>query len=1267
MISEPTLTLAGAITEAVFGYVLGKVDPADKLREKLQLDPVRLAYHRALARALDRWQAQDTAWRATLFNQAFLQEDGAPVLAQFLLRHGRPTASDLAARWSDRLNVTDPERRTVHARAVEPAAADFLDLVAHELKSEPDLAGLFDGRALEQLAEDVQALRHALGAGKATPGTRRDYLHWLIERNLYLDPRGTLQTRRQVQVKLDDVYISLRGQREEEPAAADKRLLEEELARLEEKLQQRGASAAEVEDERESALARLERRLVARPPEPPRELHEVVKQRDQLVILGDPGSGKTTLLRYLALKHAQALWDGQAVAGLPTAPPPSLGPSAFPILVRIADYAEGDTWKTRALDDFLAGHCAGQGCPKTGLGDLLATELAQGGCLVVLDGLDEIVSADDRRGVVRQIENFVHRYDDGGRRGRNRFVVTSRIAGYRSAPLAGQFQHYVVEEMNDEQIQRFLERWCPAVEAAQTPELSPEARQATAQREIEAILKTVKSNPGVRRLAANPLLLRVLALIHRTGAQLPQRRVELYKLAADTLARTWRPAQGVPESALVEESYLTRLLGRLAYWLHKEKPTGLATRREVVAELGEEWALIKGLPWDADDPSPDVVAEVDKFLLVVREHTGLFVERAPGRYGFLHLTFEEYYAARHLVRHSRQRAKLIRQHLHDPRWQEPILLALGFVALDYPDEAAELLPTAILAEGEKAQRLGFTPSPYEDLLGRDYLFALRCLGDHVPAAPPLSRRLVDRLADELLHRSGPARFTRYRQALDELLSYLGGSPVGRGLASLLKTVLDDEQEYVRERAAASLDQLGPTDPEVVAVFLTIMHDDDWAVRAQAAASLGHLGNAAPEIVAALLVALGDSDGDVRMKAAESLGQLGKANQEVMTALLSALRDKDKYVRAQAAASLGQLGQASPEIVAALLTVLGSRHGTVREGAAAGLVHLCRLNPEIVTAFLANLRDKPRVVRELTAASLVQLGQASPVVIAALLAALGDDEWQVREQIVISLGRLGQASPQVVASLLDALRDDAWDVRAGAAASLVQLGQAGPEVMTSLLAALGGPTRGVRERAAASLGQLGQAGPEVVEALLIALRDVAWAVRVRAAASLGRLGQSSPKTLTALLAALSDDNWALRAQAAASLVQLGQITPDLITTVREALSLAGSWTGRQLAAQLLGQHAPADDPTLAVLRQGLLDRDNDVRQACAEALARLGRRFPAARPTIETVLVEVIHDPAFAQPDAINHRSGHDYAYDALWQLVAGSALLPYRPGLKQPV
>ena len=931
-------TVLTTIVQRAFNYALdqGQNKVLGWAQDKLGLEPKQQAFKRALNKAYKKFEKHYPLWAADLFDASFLEHEGALVLAQFLIRDGHPDPSELAQRWADSLNMRNRERRNTLVRELEPAATDFLQYMTSALKAEPELSGLNDSRAFEQLASDLKALRRKLDAEQATPGTRRDYLHWLIERTLYLDPRGTFQTQRQVLVKLDEVYISLRAQRDTTPGEVDRRLLEKELAQLEVEMARANLSTEEVENQRKQLLARIEKRLAdaTTVPDEVMELAEAVNRHERLMIVGDPGSGKSTLLRYLALKHAQALYAGRSEAGS------DLGPVCFPILIRIADYAEHGLPKGQSLSSYLADYYALHECPKFGLADLLATGLAEGNCLVLLDGLDEIVNADDRRKVVERIEDFIRSH--GNRP--NRFVITSRIAGYRSAPLGDPFAHYTVLEMDEAQIRRFLERWCTAVEAAQAQDLSQGARDAVARREIDAIMKAVQTSPGVRRLAANPLLLRTLALIHRTSAQLPQKRIELYKLAADTLARTWRTAQGVPESALADDRYLTRLLGRLAYWLHEHKSTGMATEQEVYQELGQEWARIKGQDWEEDNP--DIESEVKKFLRTVREHTGLFVERAPKRYGFMHLTFEEYYAARYLVARSKDRAKLIRQHLHKPRWEEPILLALGFVGLISPEDAADLLETAIMTQGEEAKELDFFPSPYEDLLGQDDLFALRCLGDNIPARPPLLKQLMERLAGELLHHTAPAQFQRYRDALNERLSYVGASEVASVLLSRLITALHDSNADVRSSTAQSLGQLGQASPEAVAALVAAF-DSDAPVRRSAAQSLGQLGQEAPEAVAALVAALHDSAAPVRSSAAWGLGQLGQEAPKVINELCEALQEAGgSAIRRDAAHLLGRIGQGDNVVVHALWRGLLDEDDEVRSASAQALAQVGRRNTAI---------------------------------------------------------------------------------------------------------------------------------------------------------------------------------------------------------------------------------------------------------------------------------------------------------------------------------
>ncbi|MEM7535172.1 MAG: HEAT repeat domain-containing protein [Chloroflexota bacterium] len=1097
---------------------------------------------------------------------------------------------------------------------------------------------------------------------------REHYLDWLIEQHEYLDPRGTWQTQRQVQLKLDQIYIGLRAQIEDSPSKVDRRLMEREEAELEAQLRaqfvEEDLSAEEQEDRRDALFEhwtrtrrRNEMEQVSTKPIP---LAEAADQHEQLVILGDPGSGKTTLMRYLAHQHAKAKRNDDSEVTLVSEQTETQFPARFPILIRIANYAENNVWKEMPLSDFLPSYVYDHECTKAGKAGLIALlkyELVQGGCLVLLDGLDEIVRADDRRQIVDRIEHFVRSHTRGESRERNRFIITSRIAGYRSAPLnpvgGNPFAHYTVEEMDEAQMAHFLGRWCRAVEDAQTPDISPEARQVTAQREVDGIMGAIRTNAGVQRLAGNPLMLRILALIHRTGAQLPQKRIELYRLAADTLARTWRTAQGVAESALVSDELLTPMLGELAYWMHEHKPTGIATEDEVYEVLGQAFAESEDLDWNPDRPNSKVVTEIKSFLLAVREHTGLFVERAPKRYGFMHLTFEEYYAARHLVARSRTRAKLIRQHLHVARWEEPILLALGFLGLEYQAEARDLFETAVLARGAEAKELGFASSEHEDVLARDYLFALRCLADHIPAHRRTIVRLINRLAEETLQHSDLMRFQAYRNRVSMLLTALTGSHAAEPLALKFVAALKDDYSSMRERAAASLGELGETSSEVIVALITALKDVYIPARERAAASLGELGEASPEVIAALIAALKDDSRYVRERAAASLGELGEASLEVIVALIDTLKDDSRYVRELAAASLITLGEASPEVIAALIDTLkdGSRY--VRELAAASLVALGEASPEVIAALIAALKDDSLSVREIAATSLVTLGEASPEVIVALIAALKDDYISVRELAAASLVTLGEASPEVIVALIATLKDDSRYVRELAAASLVTLGEASPEVIVTLIAALKDDSRYVRELAAANLVTLGEASPEVIVALIAALKDAYISVRELAVASLVTLGEASPEVIVALRDARRKEiaHTFYFYAVTITLIQLGETDTKFIQLLPDVLVKDDSYQLRRDAARLIGELVEPEELMVDALYNALLDIDDEVRTAAATALARLGKRFPDAEGVMTTRLLTSIVDPKFEKKDEHKYRTGQDYAYDALWQLV----------------
>ncbi|MBD2771626.1 tetratricopeptide repeat protein [Iningainema tapete] len=523
------------------------------------------------------------------------------------------------------------------------------------------------------------------------------YLQWLIAENSYMKISGVMQVQRQVDIFLDQIYVSLQAVKRKqvmETLEREQRELEMATSRQSDRLQKLTRSSSSLDELEEpyyyepvlhnSVHISTSTKTVTQKV----NLSQAVRENQYSVILGDPGAGKTTLLRYLALHFATAKRDGEeTVKG---GAQEELGKLLLPIFFRIADYAErlAQQPDLTLLDYLHQFYRQWEAYFETEAGTevaaLLLEKMRQGQCLMLLDGLDEVFDQESRKQIVERINQFVDAFST------NKFVITSRIAGYRDVKLSDRFTEFTIEDMGSEEVEKFLHRWCRAVEHAQQPDATEEQCQKAEDAEAQEILEAIKDNEGVKRLTANPLLLTILALIHRNGSRLPNRRVELYALAVKTLTEDWQLGKKLPDASKVvlKENEVVELLAPLAYWMHEEKPSGLVTQAEVEEQLAAKLAELN----DAEPESDSVLQAVQEFLRKVRETTGLFVERAPGVYGFMHLTFEEYFAARYIVDNDQSEIlQLIHKHLHEPRWNEPILLALSYYGIHSPKQVNKLV------------------------------------------------------------------------------------------------------------------------------------------------------------------------------------------------------------------------------------------------------------------------------------------------------------------------------------------------------------------------------------------------------------------------------------------------------------------------------------------------------------------------------------------------------------------------------------------------
>ncbi|MET8156325.1 NACHT domain-containing protein [Sphaerisporangium sp. NPDC005289] len=353
-----------------------------------------------------------------------------------------------------------------------------------------------------------------------------------------------------------------------------------------------------------------------------------------LAVIGGPGSGKTTLVRTTTLNLSTRTWRfwrrgplpvllylRDHAGALPAAQPPGL-----------ADVATSAGW--------LAGRIPAA---------WLERRLDRGGCVVLLDGLDEVADEEDRVRVVAWIRRQIERHP------RNRYVVTSRPHGYLSNPLPSA-EVLQVRRFTHEQITRYLHGWYHAIESRAAGATGPAVKEIAAGKADE-LLARLRAAPGLYDLAANPLLLTMIANVHRYRGQLPAGRAALYAEMCDVLLHRRQEARNLTDATGLRGPQKERVVRHLALAMMRGRVRDMAAM-----DAGR--AIRGALRQVSGTVTPEV------FLEEARK-SGLLVEREHGRYAFAHLTLQEYLAAAQIGQHD---PGPLAGHVDDPWWRETILL-----------------------------------------------------------------------------------------------------------------------------------------------------------------------------------------------------------------------------------------------------------------------------------------------------------------------------------------------------------------------------------------------------------------------------------------------------------------------------------------------------------------------------------------------------------------------------------------------------------------
>lgn len=387
------------------------------------------------------------------------------------------------------------------------------------------------------------------------------------------------------------------------------------------------------------------------------------------LVRGAPGQGKSTLSQYICQVHRSAFMpESERPKALP-----ALDNPRFPIRLDLSDYAlwlaGHDVWdhsddsksKVKArkgeqatIECFLADLMTHESGGITATADIVQGIFERVPSLVVLDGLDEVGSANTRRRVVNEINAFANRgkaYTEP-----LKLVVTTRpSAGELPEPASDKFEIIALNQLTGEQRAHYLRKWCAVREI-----------RGKDGGELRKSFNEKSREPYIHELAGNPMQLTILLdLLHRQGAATPTQRTDLYDTYVDLLLA--REANKHPKAVKDHKEELLEIIPFLGWYLHAHTEESQINGRMSVDDLKAAMRHFQRTYGNRE-------SIVDELFIGISDRLWALTSQMDGTYEFEVLSLREYFAARFLYRNAGEdnphfdSTAVLRELLRRPYW-----------------------------------------------------------------------------------------------------------------------------------------------------------------------------------------------------------------------------------------------------------------------------------------------------------------------------------------------------------------------------------------------------------------------------------------------------------------------------------------------------------------------------------------------------------------------------------------------------------------------
>jgi Leucine-rich repeat (LRR) protein len=420
---------------------------------------------------------------------------------------------------------------------------------------------------------------------------------------------------------------------------------------------------------------------------------EALSGCDRVLIRGEAGSGKTTLLQWIAVSSARQSFPGSLERWNGT----------IPFFIPLRRYANESLPPPEVFLVYPTSLISGR-MPVGWAHE----QLENGRALVLIDGLDELPEG-QRRDARNWLVDLTDTYPAA------KYIVTSRPPAVSDNWLDDRgFRETELQPMDLSDINSFIDHWH---EAAWKNSTDDEDRTSLVEsrRRLHSL---VQDHAPIRALATSPLLCAMLCALSRDRkAELPQHRLELYRIALEMLLERRDIERRVSASPAIHLSLPEKLLllQGFAYWLLINEQTD-AAKPDVIGVLERRLAA---MPHAKESGTAE---QVFGYLLL---RSGLLREPIEGRMDFVHRTFQEYLAAKEAV--DNENMGLLVNSAHLDQWREVIILATGHAR----PRQRELLLSRLIERGDA----------HPQIRHRLHLLAVACLETSEQLSDELVRSL----------------------------------------------------------------------------------------------------------------------------------------------------------------------------------------------------------------------------------------------------------------------------------------------------------------------------------------------------------------------------------------------------------------------------------------------------------------------------------------------------------------------------------------------